>query len=243
MAPKVLRRREMLGLLAAAGLVGCGASSDVRSDGAVTGDLGPDPDAAAGDVGGRPDGALRADLGSTADGGLDAALPQVCDPTDGDATGPFYEAGAPDRMNLAPNEAGERLRINGVVRGPDCAPLPNALLDVWQADAQGTYHDAAPDWRLRGRLRADAQGRYSFDTIRPGRYALGDSLRPAHIHFRVSHPGFTRVTTQLYFEDDPFLAPNDPCTADCDSSDPDRIVALTLAEGVLVGEFDVTLGA
>ncbi len=121
----------------------------------------------------------------------------TCEPTESDFQGPMYTPGAPRRSVLAGSrEPGERLRIRGTVFGPDCrTPVPRALLDVWQADAEGRYHDERESYRLRGQLLTDARGQYQIDTIRPGGYGG----RPAHIHFTVSAPGHEPLTTQLYF--------------------------------------------
>lgn len=168
-----------------------------------------------------------------------------CPLTQGDEEGPYYIPGAPLRRTLAgPKEPGDRIVIRGTVLGPDCRiPLAGALLDVWQADAAGRYHGENEEYRLRGQVRTDRQGRYEFETVRPGNYDLGDGLRPAHIHFTVTHPAHRPVTTQLYFRGDPHLAPNDPCGRGCNSDDPDRIVDLAPEKGVLAARFDVKLAA
>ena len=179
---------------------------------------------------------------------LPDAQPGSCAPTHADAKGPFHIEGSPQRTRLAgPQEPGERIAIEGRVLDERCRPVAGALLDIWQADAGGEYHGAAgqEEYRLRGQMMSAADGSYRFETILPGRYPLGGSTRPAHIHFTVSKPGFGPVTTQMYFEGDPFLAPNDPCTAGCHSGDPARIVALQNAgaDGLRRGNFDITLGA
>ena len=63
----------------------------------------------------------------------------------------------------------------------------------------------------------------------PGRYALGGSYRPAHLHVRIYDAlGGERLVTQLYFADDPFLYPNDPCDlSTCRSNDLNRILPRT----------------
>lgn len=188
-----------------------------------------------GSSGGGFDAATRFDAGFV-DSGMDAggpdALPDaaVCTPTTSDATGPFFEEGAPVRTMLATlDEPGERLLIEGrVLSATSCsAALGGYTLDIWQADAEGEYHSGA-DFRLRGKVVTDAEGRFSFETIRPGNYPLGGSFRPAHLHLRAyDELGTERLTTQIYFEGDRFLFPEDPCgPPGCRSDDPDRIVRL-----------------
>ncbi|HVK78942.1 MAG TPA: hypothetical protein VM734_36835 [Kofleriaceae bacterium] len=182
--------------------------------------------ACGGDAGGDGDLALDAPPAPPLDGG-------GCRATTADVLGPYHRDGAPARMMIASaTEPGERLVLDGVVVADDCTtPLVGAMLDVWQADRDGTYYepDAAGSepFRLRGKLAAAADGTWAVDTIRPGNYQQGPGLwRPAHVHVIVSHPGYRSVTTQLYFAGDPYLPPNDSCTT-CGSDDPDRILALT----------------
>jgi catechol 1,2-dioxygenase len=163
-----------------------------------------------------------------------------CRPTSSDVLGPFYLAGAPSRAQLAAQEEpGERLIISGVVKDAACNPIAAALLDVWQADRDGNYHDAGSEYRLRGQLMTDAQGRYEFSTIRPGNYALSNGPRPAHIHMIAQRPGFAPLTTQIYFRGDPHLAPADACGSGCNSGAVDLIIALDGSP--LRGSFDVVL--
>jgi catechol 1,2-dioxygenase len=169
-----------------------------------------------------------------------AAETAACTPTESDFRGPMYAPGAPRRTVLAgPSEPGERLRIRGTVFGPDCkTPLPKTLLDVWQADAKGDYHDEGEQYRLRGQILTDAGGGYELDTVRPGGYGG----RPAHIHLTVSAPGHEPLTTQLYFKGDPVLD-HDACGGACNSDDPHRILELRRQGGGLAGTFDVVLKA
>jgi len=152
-------------------------------------------------------------------------MAQQCLPTSANVLGPFYRTGAPARSKLPePGEEGEVLAVSGTVYGPDCrTPLPGTLLDVWQADHAGHYDIKEPanltdrtQFRLRGRLLTDAQGRYEIETIVPGRYPIPPGLpgleqyagrtRPAHIHFIIMHPLYGPLTTQLYFKGDPYLS-------------------------------------
>jgi protocatechuate 3,4-dioxygenase beta subunit len=161
--------------------------------------------------------------------------------------GPFYREGAPFRVDLAePGEPGERLTIAGRVTGlPDCEPLDGAVLDLWQANARGLYSNmlglarrANPRrFRLRGKIRAAADGQYRFETIIPGHYPLWVLTRPRHIHFIVSHPRYAPLTTQLFFAGDRCLA-SDPWVKD------DLVIGLTRdasSPGRWTGQFDIVL--
>lgn len=117
--------------------------------------------------------------------------------TPGSTEGPFYKIGAPERQSLIGRESGTRLVLSGRVLGPDCRPVPGALLDFWQADEAGRYDNQG--FRLRGWQRADADGRYRLETVMPGAYAG----RPRHLHVKVGRPDGPRMTTQLYFPDEP----------------------------------------
>lgn len=168
-----------------------------------------------------------------------------CEPTTSDVLGPYHEPGAPSRAQIAAaDEPGERLRVTGAVYGPDCrTPVAGVMLDVWQADVDGNYHAASETgYRLRGKVMTDAEGRYELDTIMPGRYALADGPRPAHIHFQVVEANHATLTTQLYFEGDPFLAPNDACGSGCNSDELGRIVAVE-GSAPLRATFDIVLAA
>jgi len=162
--------------------------------------------------------------------------PRTCAPTAADAQGPYYLAGAPTIVDLAGTTPGKAIAISGFITDVDCAPIANAKLEVWQADADGDYHDD----RLRATITANAAGAYAFTSIMPGRYLQATGLRPAHLHFKVSAPGFRTVVTQIYFAGDPYLQPNDSC-ATCASDDPARILDLTSVAGRDTSRMDVTL--
>jgi protocatechuate 3,4-dioxygenase beta subunit len=101
---------------------------------------------------------------------------------------------------------GQVIEVVGRVLDPDGRPLPRARLDLWQANAAGRYSHPADDnpapldteFQGSARFLADAEGRYRFRTIRPGRYPG----RVAHIHFNI-RGGEQRVVTQMYFPDGP----------------------------------------
>lgn len=112
--------------------------------------------------------------------------------------GPFFKPRSPLRASLIePGLAGARLRVGGQVLTRRCRPVGGAILEFWQADADGRYDNAG--YRLRGHQLADAEGRYELWTIRPGRYPG----RTPHIHVKVAAPGRPPLTTQLYFPGEP----------------------------------------
>jgi len=187
---------------------------------------------------GAPDSTADTTPDTTADSGSDASevTPRTCAPTGADAQGPYYLAGAPAIIDLAGAEPGTPIALSGLVTDIDCAPIPNAQVEVWQADAAGDYHDD----RLRATLVCNAQGAYAFTSILPGRYLQATGFRPAHLHFRVTAAGFRTVVTQIYFAGDPYLQPNDSC-ATCASDDPARILELTSVAGRETARLDLTL--
>lgn len=126
--------------------------------------------------------------------------------------GPYYKAGAPERTNLVPpGMRGEALTLRGRVLAADCkTPIAGALVDLWQANADGHYDNDgsagmdAHAFMLRGKVRTDASGAFTVQTIVPGRYLNGRQYRPAHIHVKLAAGGFAPLTTQLYFPGDPY---------------------------------------
>ncbi|MBS1120071.1 MAG: Catechol 1,2-dioxygenase 1 [Deltaproteobacteria bacterium] len=139
------------------------------------------------------------------------AMPEVgsdprgtCEVTADNIEGPFYKPGAPARAVLVGDrDRGERLVLGGTVRTTACTPVAGAVLELWQADARGGYDNDG--WGLRGTLTTDALGRWQVRTIMPGRYLDGRRYRPMHIHIKLRARGLHALTTQLYFEGDPYL--------------------------------------
>jgi protocatechuate 3,4-dioxygenase beta subunit len=114
-----------------------------------------------------------------------AAAQPACAPTRPDMLGPFYKPNAPERART-----GSGLVVSGAVRSTTgCAPLPGARVEWWSADERGEYRDA-----LRATQHTDAEGRFTYETVAPGRYPG----RPPHLHVRVSAPGHKTLVTQLY---------------------------------------------
>ena len=136
---------------------------------------------------------------------------KVCLPTEDNIEGPFYRRKAPFRTRLAtPGTPGTPLHVSGGVFDTDCRPIPGTVVDIWHAGSKGQYDNSSHKFQYRGRIRTDKQGRYSYTTVFPGRYAVGPSgygggdavFRPAHVHYKISGSGFRSLITQHYFEGD-----------------------------------------
>ena len=140
-------------------------------------------------------------------------------------TGPVYGHESVGRLDadLTRNGArngeplGERIVVTGRVLDERGRPVPDTLVEVWQANAAGRYVHAIdqhaapldPNFFGGGRCVTDADGRYRFLTVKPGAYPWGNhhnAWRPNHIHFSLFGPSYlTRLVTQMYFPGDPLL--------------------------------------
>ena len=130
---------------------------------------------------------------------------QVCPPTDRDIEGPYYREGVPIRsdLNLYGDE-GKRLLLAGTLTGSNCMPIANAVVEIWHANPSGAYDTATDEKRYYGQVATDDAGAWSFKTLMPGRYLNGGRYRPAHIHLKAWVDGVARLTTQIYFDGDPY---------------------------------------
>jgi hydroxyquinol 1,2-dioxygenase len=150
----------------------------------------------------------------------------------GDATpatvlGPFHIPDSPPLAfggDMSDGLPGEALYITGTVSDVDGAPIGGAVLDVWQADADGLYESQVPavevdESRLRALYTTRDDGSYCVRTIAPRGYSIpmdgtvGDLLRrteishfrPAHVHFLIDVPGYERLITHLFQEGAEYL--------------------------------------
>jgi protocatechuate 3,4-dioxygenase beta subunit len=131
------------------------------------------------------------------------------DPIDNDLIKNYAKSGDP---------IGERIIVHGRVLDENGRPVPNTLVEIWQANAGGRYRhrkDAYlapidPNFGGCGRTLTDENGYYFFRTVKPGAYPWRNwvnSWRPAHIHVSVFGTAFAqRLITQMYFEGDPLIA-------------------------------------
>lgn len=135
--------------------------------------------------------------------------------------GPFYlpgqvELACPARLPRREGEKGTPLVLRGQVRSTTGGGLGEAVLEVWQADAEGLYSGFAPGvpaGNLRAVVHPDPEGRFEIDTILPAPYEIPkdgpcgalvaaagwSAFRPAHLHLLVHAPGYQPLTTQLFF--------------------------------------------
>jgi len=153
---------------------------------------------------------------------------------------------------------GERIIVHGHVLDEDKRPVPDALVEIWQANACGRYvhlvdqHPAPldPNFTGAGRTVTDKNGYYKFITVKPGAYPWGNhhnAWRPNHIHFSVfGHSFLSRLVTQMYFPGD-YLFPFDPIfNSVTDEKDRARMVSAfdldnTIPDWALCFRFDIVL--
>ncbi|MFJ7945792.1 maleylacetate reductase and hydroxyquinol 1,2-dioxygenase domain-containing protein [Streptomyces sp. NPDC096354] len=139
--------------------------------------------------------------------------------------GPFYTDGPPETAqgaDISRGVAGTPLWADIRVTDTEDRPLPDAVVDVWQANKDGFYDVQLPEHEgpvLRGRLRTDDEGRLRFWTILPAEYPIPDDgpvgqmlqavdrhpYRAPHLHFMISAPGHRRLITQLFVKGGPYL--------------------------------------
>ncbi len=145
--------------------------------------------------------------------------------TESTVFGPFFTANSlrfangDDMANGAP---GEPCYMHGSVRSLDGAPIPDARIEVWQADDLGRYdvqYDDLENARGRGHLFSDSDGRYAFWSLLPTAYPIPDDgpvgdlltaaqrspMRPAHVHFMITAPGYHSLVTHVFAEGDRYL--------------------------------------
>jgi hydroxyquinol 1,2-dioxygenase len=148
--------------------------------------------------------------------------PEGC--TEATVFGPFYVENAPEYplgADLARGAKGEPCYVQATVRGASGEAVPHARVEVWQADAAGFYdvQYGGDEHRARGVLHADEQGRVHFKSVLAEAYPIptdgpvGRMLeatarhpwRPAHMHFMIEAPGYERLITHVFRDEDEYL--------------------------------------
>jgi catechol 1,2-dioxygenase len=144
--------------------------------------------------------------------------------TKGSIEGPYYVPDSPRyespaTLPMRDNEQGTPLLFQGRITNLAGEKLPGASVEIWHADDEGFYSQFAPglpEWNLRGTVITDADGRYEINTMQPAPYQIPTdgscgkliaaagwhAWRPAHLHLKISAPGYQLITSQLYFKGD-----------------------------------------
>ncbi|HEX3466715.1 MAG TPA: dioxygenase [Candidatus Elarobacter sp.] len=145
--------------------------------------------------------------------------------TESSALGPFYTDDAPeiaDGETIARSGRGESVLVRGRVLDVHGAPIAGALVETWETDGDGSYdtqyaNRTEPDYR--GWLRTQPDGSFSFVGVKPVSYSIpvdgpvGEllratkrgTMRPAHLHLKISAPGHRTLATSIYSAGDPYL--------------------------------------
>jgi protocatechuate 3,4-dioxygenase beta subunit len=177
--------------------------------------------------------------------------------------GPALSAVTPEDADLTRNAGtggealGQRIIVAGTVTDEQSQPIPNTLIEIWQANAAGRYLHRSDSWPAPldpnflgiGRCLTAADGSYRFLSIRPGAYPWRNhpnAWRPSHIHFSLFGASLgSRLITQMYFPGDPLL-PLDPIFNAVPEAARNRLVAdyahdVTEPEWALGFRFDIVL--
>lgn len=181
-----------------------------------------------------------------------------------EVTGPLFgeERVGPDDHDLTRGHGhepiGQRIVVFGRVSDSAGHPVPQTLVEIWQANAAGRYRHEGDGWQApldpnftgAGRALTDQAGNYRFVTIKPGAYPWKNhqnAWRPAHIHFSLFGRAFTqRLVTQMYFPDDPLFDQDPIFQSVRDPQARSRLVAhfdlaATQPEWALAFRFDIVL--
>ena len=156
---------------------------------------------------------------------LEEAVPQVLSVTTYQTVGPYFKIGleAFYREDLTkPNVPGEVIEISGTVFDADLAPVPDAVLELWQADSFGRYMVEPQEKPFEdsfgfGRVPTNEAGQFRFRTVKPGSVQAETARQAPHILVSIFMRGLLyRLITRIYFNDeagnadDPVLQSTEP---------------------------------
>jgi protocatechuate 3,4-dioxygenase alpha subunit len=175
-------------------------------------------------------------------------------PTPSQTVGPFFHLGCTDNAScgtlVTDTTKGERIRLICRVLDGDGVPVPDAMLEIWQANAEGGYNhpddmqekELDPGFSGFGRLASDANGICVFETIKPGRVPWNDGVTQSpHINVSVFAGGvLKRLPTRIYFAGDPANA-EDPVFARVPAERRATLLAHNSADNPNHWRFDIHL--
>lgn len=170
--------------------------------------------------------------------------------TPSQTVGPFFAILVPRRGRLrlnADGAAGAPIRVEGAVRDGNGAAVPDALIEVWQADAAGRCHHPEdlrrdgldPSFTGFGRVHTDPAGRFRIETIKPGRVPGPGRPQAPHLLVGLFARGLlARLVTRIYFDDEPSNA-GDPILQRVPADRRPTLIATRLGDGAY--RFDIAL--
>jgi protocatechuate 3,4-dioxygenase, beta subunit len=192
----------------------------------------------------------------------------VCPVTPPQTEGPYYPPKAQLEAQLDKDNdltqikgetgkaKGQVLYVLGQLTDTHCRPIKGAVVEIWQATEGGRYKHPRdtknpapldPHFQYWGKYVTDQDGRYVFKTIKPGAYSIGPgTMRPSHVHFKISHPAHPELITQLYFAGDRFQD-TDPILSELPRHDRNKIIVTMEEPGgdyerdARMARFNVTL--
>lgn len=151
--------------------------------------------------------------------------PLVGKSTESSVLGPFFTEDAPDVAqgdSIASEGKGDYMYVEGRVLTTEGIPIPDAVIETWETDANGFYdtqYAGRTQADCRGRLRSGPDGSFGYRAVVPVAYPIpgdgpvGDlllhlgrhNMRPNHLHMMIEAPGFKKLTTALYPDGDPYI--------------------------------------
>ena len=170
--------------------------------------------------------------------------------TPSQTVGPFFAILVPERGRMklrADATRGVPIRVEGTVRDGTGTAVPDALVEVWQADAAGRcnhpddprFTEPDPSFAGFGRVHTDPAGRFGIDTIKPGRVPGPGRLQAPHLLVGLFARGLlARLVTRIYFDDEP-SNDGDPVLARVHADRRPTLIAASAGGGLY--RFDIAL--
>ena len=143
--------------------------------------------------------------------------------TESTVQGPFHRLNAPE-YPLGANVAkeppdGEPCVVRGTIKSAQGQPIVGAALDIWETGDHGYDVQKGDAMDLRGIFRTDAEGKFWFRCVKPVSYPVPSDgpvgkmltatgrhpMRPGHLHFMISAPGYERLVTHIFVKGDKYL--------------------------------------
>ena len=143
--------------------------------------------------------------------------------TESTVQGPFHRPGAPEyplgAMVAKDPPDGEPCVVRGTIRSAEGKPIAGAALDIWETGEHGYDVQKGDPMDLRGIFRTDAEGKFWFRCVKPVSYPVPSDgpvgkmltatgrhpMRPAHLHFMITAPGYDRLVTHIFVKGDKYL--------------------------------------